>query len=99
VGRRRRKVITLDQASYIPAGKLPAIGAAVLAACDAQGGVADGILDDPRQCHFDPATLLCKGADSNSCLTRPLCPFPQVAKYKGAGDTNDAANFVCVNAR
>jgi feruloyl esterase len=29
--------------------------------------------------------------------TRPLCPFPQVAKYKGAGDTNDAANFACAN--
>ena len=28
-------------------------------------------------------------------MTRPLCPFPQVAKYKGSGDTNDAANFVC----
>jgi len=28
-------------------------------------------------------------------MTRPLCPYPQVAKYKGNGDTNDAANFVC----
>jgi hypothetical protein len=28
-------------------------------------------------------------------MTRPLCPYPQVAKYKGAGDTNDAANFTC----
>jgi|SRR5262245_3516816 len=27
--------------------------------------------------------------------TRPLCPYPQVAKYKGSGSTNDAANFVC----
>jgi len=27
--------------------------------------------------------------------TRPLCPYPQFAKYKGTGDTNDAANFVC----
>ncbi len=27
--------------------------------------------------------------------TRPLCPYPQVARYKGTGDTNDAANFVC----
>jgi len=27
--------------------------------------------------------------------TRPLCPYPQVATYKGAGDTNDAANFAC----
>jgi feruloyl esterase len=28
--------------------------------------------------------------------TRPLCPYPQVAKYKGSGSTDDAANFVCV---
>jgi feruloyl esterase len=26
---------------------------------------------------------------------RPLCPYPQVAVYKGEGDTNDAANFDC----
>src|SRR5438034_6208640 len=26
---------------------------------------------------------------------RPLCPYPKVAAYKGSGDTNDAANFVC----
>jgi feruloyl esterase len=28
-------------------------------------------------------------------MTRPLCPYPQAAKYKGTGDTNDAANFTC----
>ena len=28
-------------------------------------------------------------------MTRPLCAYPQAAKYKGSGDTNDAANFVC----
>lgn len=27
--------------------------------------------------------------------TRPLCAYPQVAKYNGSGDTNDAANFTC----
>jgi feruloyl esterase len=27
--------------------------------------------------------------------TRPLCPYPQVARYKGAGSIDDAANFVC----
>lgn len=27
--------------------------------------------------------------------TRPLCPYPQMAQYKGTGDPNDAANFVC----
>jgi len=30
-------------------------------------------------------------------LTRPLCPYPQVALWAGTGDTNDARNFVCVN--
>jgi feruloyl esterase len=28
-------------------------------------------------------------------LTRPLCPYPQLAHYTGIGSTNDAANFVC----
>jgi feruloyl esterase len=27
--------------------------------------------------------------------TRPLCPYPQVATYKGTGSTDDAANFSC----
>jgi feruloyl esterase len=27
--------------------------------------------------------------------TRPLCPYPQVAKYKGSGSPTDAANFAC----
>jgi len=27
--------------------------------------------------------------------TRPLCPYPQVARYGGKGDVNDAANFSC----
>jgi feruloyl esterase len=27
--------------------------------------------------------------------TRPLCPYPQIAKYKGTGSTDDAANFAC----
>ncbi len=27
--------------------------------------------------------------------TRPLCPYPQVAVYKGSGSINEAANFIC----
>jgi len=27
--------------------------------------------------------------------TRPLCPYPQLATYKGSGDITDAANFSC----
>jgi feruloyl esterase len=29
-------------------------------------------------------------------MTRPLCVFPQVPKYTGTGDPNNAANFACV---
>jgi hypothetical protein len=34
--------------------------------------------------------------DSNRKVirTRPLFPYPQVAKYKGSGSIDDAANFV-----
>ena len=28
-------------------------------------------------------------------MTRPLCPYPQIAQYTGIGSTNDAGNFVC----
>jgi feruloyl esterase len=28
--------------------------------------------------------------------TRPLCPYPQVAQWKGSGSTDEAANFACV---
>ena len=65
------QVTTLDPASYIPSSKLPAIARAVNAACDAQDGVTDGLLNDPRQCHFDPASMLCKQDDSETCLTAP----------------------------
>ncbi len=27
--------------------------------------------------------------------TRPLCPYPQVAKYQGSGGIDDASNFAC----
>ena len=27
--------------------------------------------------------------------SRPLCPYPEVAVYKGTGSTDDAANFTC----
>jgi hypothetical protein len=28
-------------------------------------------------------------------LQRPLCAYPAIPRYKGSGDPNDAANFVC----
>jgi hypothetical protein len=58
-------------AGYLPASKLPAIEAATLAACDTLDGLRDDVIDDPRRCAFDPATLLCPGADGPQCLTAP----------------------------
>ena len=33
--------------------------------------------------------------DEKVVRTRPLCPYPQVAKYKGSGSIDDASNFAC----
>jgi feruloyl esterase len=53
----------------VPASKLPAITNAVVAACDAKDGVVDRIVDDPRACEFDPASLQCSAEDRPECLT------------------------------
>ena len=37
-----------------------------------------------------------KVEDGEVVRTRPLCPYPQVARWSGAGSTDDAANFRCV---
>ena len=58
-----------DPAGYIPSSKAEILGAAVYAACDALDGIKDGIINDPRRCHFDPSTLLCKNGDAPDCLT------------------------------
>jgi feruloyl esterase len=63
------EAVHTDTAAPLPAAKLPMLSKAVLAACDALDGVADGIIDDPRRCKFDPGALLCKGSDGDSCLT------------------------------
>lgn len=37
--------------------------------------------------------------DGATDRTRPLCPYPQVARYKGTGSTDEATSFVCRNGR
>lgn len=63
------QALTMDAGSFIPPAKIATIASAVNTACDGLDGVRDGILNDPRQCHFDPATIQCKADDSDKCLT------------------------------
>jgi len=53
------------------ADKAQVLHKAVIAACGGGSGAADGLIADPRTCHFDPATIQCaNGATSTSnCLT------------------------------
>ncbi|MDX2145143.1 MAG: tannase/feruloyl esterase family alpha/beta hydrolase [Rhodospirillaceae bacterium] len=50
--------------------KVPMLASAVMQKCDAMDGLADGLIDDPRRCDFDPAELACKtGQDPAQCLS------------------------------
>lgn len=65
------RAVHRTEASYIPPAKYPAIHRAAVDACDAQDGITDRLIDDPRSCRFDPKTIECKGGDQPSCLTAP----------------------------
>ena len=41
--------------------------------------------------------IAAKVVDGEVQRTRPLCPYPQVARYQGAGSVDDAASFACVD--
>jgi feruloyl esterase len=65
-----------DQGRQNPAqafsdGDRKAIVQGVLDACDAKDGLEDGMIFDTRACAFDPATLACKGAKVDGCLSEP----------------------------
>ena len=56
--------------AYLKTSKLAAIQSATLATCDALDGVSDGVVEDPRRCTFDPASIACpSGTDGDACLT------------------------------
>src|ERR1700761_251876 len=62
-----------DSASYIPGAQVPLIHPPIVKQCDkldkVPGDVKDGIVLDPRACHFDAATVACKTGHSQLCLT------------------------------
>lgn len=61
-----------DGTPILPAAKLALVTKAAIAACDANDPLKDGLIEDPRKCAFDAASLACKpGADESTCLTPP----------------------------
>lgn len=63
-------LVTLDKpADFIPKEKYALLHEAALKACDGLDGVNDGLIDDPRQCRFDPEVLRCPGEETPTCLT------------------------------
>jgi feruloyl esterase len=60
-----------DPGSHLPVAALGLLHRGAIAACDANDGVVDGVLDDPRRCSFDPAVLTCDDGspEPGTCLT------------------------------
>jgi feruloyl esterase len=52
-----------------------------------------GTMEAWREKGVAPARIT--GFNPQSGLSRPLCPYPQYAKYSGTGNFKDAANWVC----
>jgi feruloyl esterase len=58
-----------DGTMLVEPAKFQLLTRSAVAACDANDGVKDGVIDDPRRCSFNPASLLCTGKATSTCLT------------------------------
>jgi feruloyl esterase len=78
-----------DGKHILLADKLPVLHRAALAACDALDGLKDGLISEPRACHFDPGVAQCPtgAADTRDCLT----PAEVAAARKLYAGPKDAA--------
>ncbi len=73
----------------LTAEKLPALHAAVMAACADEHGV----IEDPRACTFDPASMRCPdGADRPDCLTDEQIRVVR-DEYRGPSDKDGHGLF------
>ncbi len=64
-------LVAQNPTRMIPEAKYAVIHAAVLKACAGPVGQAQGFVDNPDTCRFDPASLECATVDGPDCLTAP----------------------------
>jgi len=63
--------VSFGSGTPLAGATLTLINNAVVAACDANDGVIDGVLDNPLTCNFQPSSLLCaSGQNPGTCLTQ-----------------------------
>jgi len=72
---------------------LQLIHQAALKECDADDGLADGIISRPDACGFDPATIECKPGESEGCITSGQLETIR-AVYAGVTDPRSGAQIL-----
>lgn len=91
------QVVMNNELHYvIPSTKLDAVTRAAVAACDAQDGITDGLLQDPRKCTYDAQSFACVA--SGGASTDPNCLTAEEAAavnkmWDGPSDWNGRAWF------
>jgi feruloyl esterase len=63
------RALLLPPDAYLPPSAVATLDTAVTAACDGSDGVIDGLIEDPRLCKFDPASIECSHGKTSNCLT------------------------------
>jgi len=59
------------------------------------GGQLEALMAWVEENKAPESLLATRPAQNGAARTRPVCAYPLVAKYKGSGSTDDAANFSC----
>jgi len=98
----------MAQAAGLTSTKMVVVADAVMDKCDTVDGLEDKLIDEAMfktlvdwvERDIEPGeisgSLKAKG---RIVRTRPMCPYPNVAKYKGTGSIDDAENFTCLETK
>ena len=83
------RALLKSSAGYLSPADIELVDQAVLKECDGLDGVVDGLIQDPRKCHFDPRSLMCTAGKQNNCLNNQQVRT-LLAIYSGAVTNGNA---------